>query len=410
MISDFYPPFWGGVEVMVSRLSRELSLRGHAVSVATLTAPDLAKVEMDEGVTVHRLRSSTQRSASLFKDQSRPWAPPMPDPGAVLALRSLISSQRFDIVHGHDWLARSYLPLARRRNEPLVMSLHYFTLSCPKKSLVFNGEPCSGPQLVKCLRCAGDHYGRLKGSAVVAGQRVFAPYESAVVDLFLPVSESTAQENRLQRDGRQYVVVPNLLSEERPYEADGERLAELPEEPFLLFVGDMRREKGVHVLLEAHRRLRDPLPLVIVAKVWDDDIGPLPEGVHVLRNWPNPTVRAAMAKSAALVVPSTWAEPFGMVVTEALAAGRPVVASRIGGIPEIIRHEEEGLLVEPGEVDALTAALQRIIDDVDGREAMAERARERAEFYAAERVVPLFEAAYARAAEVKASRLRRAAA
>jgi len=409
MITDFYPPYWGGVEVLVYRLSRELTLRGHVVSVVTLAGPGLPEVALEDGVTVHRLRTATQRAGALFTDQARPWAPPLPDPGAVMTLRQLLARERFDIVHGHDWLSRSYLPFAARRLEPLVMSLHYFTLSCPKKSLTFHGEPCCGPALTKCLGCAGDHYGRLKGTLVVAGQRWYGRRESELVDLFLPVSESTALENGLEADHHEYAVVPNLLSTAEPDAVDHERLAELPSELFLLFVGDMRREKGIDVLLAAYRRLKSPPPLVIVAKIWHESFGPLPEGVRVVRNWPNPTVRAAMARSSALVVPSIWAEPFGIVVTEALAAGRPVVGSRIGGIPEIIRHEQEGLLVEPGNVAALAGALQRITDDVELREAMAVRALARADVYAADRVVPMFEAAYARAAELKAARSRRAA-
>lgn len=411
MISDFYPPYWGGVEVLVSRLSRELTARGHDVTVITLAGPDLPEVTEEDGVTVHRLRSATQRLGALFTDPDRPWAPPVPDPGALLTLRTLVSGNRFDIVHGHDWLARSYLPFARRRPEPLAMSLHYFTLVCPKKSLTFHGKPCGGPALLKCLGCAGRHYGPVKGPVVVAGQRLFARRESALVDLFLPVSESTAFENGLAAAGRPYAVVPNFVSEEEPAAVDQDRLTELPEEPFLLFVGDMRREKGLHVLLDAYRRLPNPPPLVIVAKIWGEGFGPLPEGVRVVRNWPNPTVRAAMARSLALVLPSVWAEPFGIVVTEALAAGRPVVASRIGGIPEIVRHGREGLLVEPSDVGGLTDALQRITEDAGLREAMAARATERAGFYAAGRVVPLFEAAYARAGELKARHhMRRSAA
>lgn len=410
MISDFYPPFWGGVEVLVSTLSKALTRRGHSVTVATLAAPKLPSVAEDDGVTVHRLRSMTQRLSALFTDQSRPWAPPVPDPGVVLALRLLLASQHFDVVHGHDWLARSYFPFARRETAPLVMSLHYFTLSCPKKSLTFNDSPCSGPALVKCLGCAGDHYGRVKGSAVVAGQRIFSRAEAALVDLFVPVSESTAVENGLQAAGRQYVVVPNLVPDEEESGVDPGLLAELPAEPFLLFVGDMRREKGMHVLLAAYRQLHEPPPLVIIAKIWDAGFGLLPPGVHVVRNWPNPAVRAAMGRCSALVVPSVWEEPFGIVVAEALSAGRPVVASRIGGIPEIVRHEQEGLLVEPNDVVGLTQALNRLREDPQLRESMAVRARQRAKLYAADSVVPLFEAAYARAGELKAARRQRPAA
>src|SRR6188474_2299277 len=87
MVTDFYPPFMGGVEVLVSTLSRELVARGHEVAVATLGAPGLAARELDGGARVHRIRASTQRTARLFATGARPWAPPAPDPEAVLGLR-----------------------------------------------------------------------------------------------------------------------------------------------------------------------------------------------------------------------------------------------------------------------------------------------------------------------------------
>jgi glycosyltransferase involved in cell wall biosynthesis len=395
MISDFYPPFLGGVEVLVSSLSRQLVQRGHDVSVATLAAPDLAEAEDDGGVRIHRIRSTTQRAERLFASAGRPWAPPAPDPGAVAGLRRVLERERPEIVHGHDWLARSFLPLKRRDGPRLVASLHYFTLACPKKSLMRNGRSCEGPGPAKCLRCAGQHYGALKGAAVVAGQRACAPLEARLVDLFLPVSEATASGNGLPGSGLSYVVVPNFVQPPPDPGAHRALIAELPSQPYLLFVGDVRRDKGAHVLLDAYQRLRDPPPLVLIGKVWPDTPSRLPAGVTMQRYWPNAAVREAMRGCLALVTPSIWQEPFGLVVAEALTAGRPVVASAIGGIPEIVRDRQEGLLVAPGDSAALAAALQRIVDDGDLREGLAANALRRSASYAPDAVVPQVEAAYA---------------
>jgi len=405
MVTDFYPPFVGGVEVLVSGVSQELATRGHDVAVATLAAPGLPSTELDGPVRVHRIRSTTQRAGRLFASQSRPWAPPAPDPGAVRALHAIVRRERPDVVHGHDWLARSYLPLDRTTGPALAMSLHYFTLSCPKKNLMRRGEPCSGPSLRKCLPCAGDHYGSAKGTAVVLGQHAFSRVEATAVDLFLPVSEATALGNGLTGAGPAYEVVPNMI---RPAPDPGPHralLGQLPEDPFLLFVGDIRAEKGIHVLLDAYGRLADPPPLVLIGKVWPDTPAP-PPGVTLVRDWPNAAVRAAMPRALALVAPSVWPEPFGIVVTEAMAAGRPVVASRIGGLPEIVRDGHEGLLVPAADPAALAAAMTRIVSAPEEREAMAARAGERSARYTAGAVVPRFEAAYERAAELRSRRRR----
>ena len=396
MVCDFYPPFVGGVEVLVSGLARELVLRGHDVSVATLAAPGLAPQQDDAGVRVHRIASSTQRVDRLFTAAKRPWAPPAPDPGAVAGLRRVLRSERPDVVHGHDWLARSYLPLKRRDGPRLVTSLHYFTLSCPKKSLMRHGAPCSGPGLAKCLACAGRHYGAAKGTVVVAGQRAAARAEAALTDLFVPVSHATAQGNGLPAAGHPFVVVPNLVPPAPDPAPHAALLRELPHEPFLLFVGDVRADKGIHVLLAAYARLEHRPPLVLLGKVAPDTPRELPPGVLLLRDWPNGAVRAAMGRCLALVAPSVWPEPFGIVVAESLAAGRPVVASAIGGIPEIVRDRREGLLVAPGDVTALASALREIAGDPALREMLAAGALLRAGAYTPARIVPQFEACYER--------------
>jgi glycosyltransferase involved in cell wall biosynthesis len=395
MVSDFYPPFLGGVEVAVRNLSHELIARGHEVAVATLAAPDLPPFETVDGVPVHRVRASTQRSRRLFASSARPWAPPVPDPEAVVGLGRVLANHRPDIVHGHDWLARSVLPHKLTRGFKLVMSLHYYTLTCPKKNLMHMGrEVCAGPALRKCLACAGQHYGRPKGAAVAVGQLAFGRAEAALVDMFLPVSRATARASGLGPRGPAFTVIPNLMPPADGSGAHDARLRELPAEPFLLFVGDVRGDKGASVLLESYRSLHDPPPLVLVGKATPETPTSLPSRAMFLRDWPNAVVRAAMQRCLALVVPSVWSEPFGLVVVESLAAGRPVVASRSGGIPEIVRDGQEGLLVPPSDTAALSAALRRIITDAALREAMAARAADRARQFRPDVVLPLVEGAY----------------
>lgn len=397
MITDFFAPFVGGVEIVVGGLSRELAGRGHEVAVATLAAPGLPSTEDVEGVRVHRIAATAQRAPGLYASADRPWAPPVPDPEAVAGLRAVVGRERPDVVHGHDWLARSYLPLKRRGAPPLVTSLHYYTLTCPKKSLMREGRPCSGPGLRKCLACAGGHYGRAKGTAVVLGQRSFARVEASRTDLFVAVSQATADASGLAEAGLAHVVVPNFVGG-RPDPAEhADLFRALPDGPFLLFVGDVRRDKGVHVLLDAYARLpAPPPPLLLVGELWPESPSRLPPGVRVLGRWPNAAVREAMRRSLAVVVPSVWPEPFGMVVAEALAAGRPVVASAIGGIPEIVRDGREALLAEPGDAAGLADALARMVADDGPRETLAAGAARRALHYAPEAVVPRIEAAYER--------------
>jgi glycosyltransferase involved in cell wall biosynthesis len=407
MVTDFYPPFLGGVETVVSGQARELAARGHDVSVATLAAPKLDAEEEDYGVHVHRIRAASQRVPRLFSSTARPWAPPAPDPGAVRELMRVVARRRPEIVHGHDWLARSYLPLKLRGSAALTMSLHYYTLNCPKKTLVYRQGLCAGPALRKCLECAGAHYGAAKGTMTVLAQRMFSRAEAALVDLFLPVSRATALHNGLLDAALPFEIVPNVITEAPDPMPYAEHLSLLPPDPFFLFVGDIRRLKGSDVLLDAYSRLVAPPPLVLIGKVWPETPRDLPPGVVLLRDWPNGAVRAAMSRCLALVAPSMWAEPFGMVIAETLAAGRPAVASRLGGIPEIVSDGEHGLLVSPGDAAELAAALALVHRDRPLGDRLGRNGLRRAEAFGPAAIIPALEHAYERALSRRRASTRR---
>jgi glycosyltransferase involved in cell wall biosynthesis len=397
MVTDFYHPYVGGVEVVVRNLARELSARGHDVSVATIGTSELPEYEEDGAVRVHRIRSTTRRLDALFS-QRRTWAPPVPDPEAIAGLRRVAAVEAPQIVHGHDWLARSFLPVRTESRVRFIMSLHYYTVSCAKKTLVYRGAPCTGPALTKCTRCGSAHYGVAKGSAVVAGNFIFAAAERRAVDLFIPVSEATAAGNRLVDSGLPYEVIPNFVADSDSLGENDRQLPDLlPEGDFLLYVGDLRKEKGIEVLFDAYRGLTDAPPLVVIGKIWPDSPRELPPNVRVLTGWQNEDVREAQRSCLALLAPSVWPEPFGMVIIEALAAGRPVIASRIAGMAELVEDRVNGLLVPPGDAAALGEAIASLLRDGELVASLAEHASHSVAPFRAAAVVPRFERAYARA-------------
>ncbi|HEY7030765.1 MAG TPA: glycosyltransferase family 4 protein [Thermomicrobiales bacterium] len=397
MVTDFYPPAIGGVERHVQGLSRALVRRGHHVGVATLEFAGAGPGDDDQGVRIHRIRGSSQRLPRLFGNPHRPWAPPLPDPELVLGLRRIIDQERPDVVHGHDWLARSFLPLKRWSGAAFVLSLHYYTLSCAKKSLVRSGAPCDGPGVAKCVRCAADHYGRAKGPIVAVGNHIAGVAERKTADRIIAVSQATATGNGLTTDaGPHLVVVPNFVPEPldaAPVDLDP-YLRQLPADGFLLFVGDLRRDKGIEVLLRAYAGLKDAPPLVLIGKLWPESPTVFPDGVRVLADWPNEAVMAAWRRSLFGIVPSIWPEPFGIVLIEAMASGRPVVASRIGGIPDVVDDEQTGLLVPPADPRALRDAIARLLSDCELRRRMGQEATRRVDRFREATVVPRIEQIY----------------
>ena len=396
MVTDFYYPFLGGVEQHVRTLSHALHERGHQVSVATLWSEGLAEEEDDAGVQVYRLSSGTQRLKFLHKEPKRPWAAPFPDPEIMVGLRRILRRLQPDVVHGHDWLARSFLPLKPSSGAIFVVSLHYYTQSCAKKNLMFHDAPCSGPGFRKCLACGSNHYGAAKGTAAVFANWGFSAAERAAADLFISVSQATAEGNGISAGLPRQVVIPNFLpvASGTQQELLDPYVAHLPKQEFMLFVGDLRPIKGLDVLLKAYAALQNVMPLVLIGKAWPDTPVDLPQNVLVLHNWPNYAVMEAWRRSAIALVPSVWPEPFGIVVIEAMAGGSPVIASRIGGIPEIVVDGESGLLVAPGDAVALQRAMEQLLGDAALRERMGQAAKLRSRDFEASTVVPRIEEVY----------------
>jgi glycosyltransferase involved in cell wall biosynthesis len=140
------------------------------------------------------------------------------------------------------------------------------------------------------------------------------------------------------------------------------------EPPHVLFAGRLSAEKGVQDLLAA----ANGLPLVVVGD------GPLRRQVpQALGFVPHQELGRRYERAAVVACPSRR-EGFGVVAAEAMAHGRPVVASAVGGLLDLVADEETGLLVPPGDTGALRAALERLLGDAALRRRLGEAGRERA--------------------------------
>lgn len=146
------------------------------------------------------------------------------------------------------------------------------------------------------------------------------------------------------------------------------RVGEPAEPPEILFAGRLSPEKGILELIEAARGMR----LVVAGD------GPLRDRVPgALGFVPHDELERLYARAAIVACPSRR-EGFGVVCAEAMAHGRPVVASAVGGLLDLVVHEETGLLVPPGDIASLRAALERLLGDRELRRRLGAAGRERA--------------------------------
>ncbi len=398
MLAQFYPPIVGGEERHVRNLSTGLAGRGHDVSVATLQCPGTAALEIDCGVKVYRLPGMTQRIAPLFNDSERRHAPPFPDPELTVRLRQIVARERPDVVHAHNWMLHSYLPLKKWSAAPLVVTLHDFGMVCAIKTLARANGLCSGPAITRCLRCAARHYGPVKGSIVTLANWTFGAIERLAADTFIAVSEAVAFANNLHETGVPFEVIPNFVPDDVAClnSASEQVQALLPKEGFIFFAGDLNRNKGAAVLLEAYSALRDAPPLVLVGRRCPDTPANLPPGATIHIKWPHRAIMHGWRRCLFGVTPSVWPDPCPTVIMEAMASGRPSIATAIGGSPELIDHKKTGLIVRPDDAQALADAMETLIRNPELRDAMGRAALKKVQTLSAAAIIPRIELLYER--------------
>jgi glycosyltransferase involved in cell wall biosynthesis len=403
LVTDAFEPMIGGADRAVKSVATELAARGHSVAVAAAWQPGLPARETRDGIPIHRLRDLTSRIPWISADPYRHVPPPFPDPEGVVRFRRLIGRFRPDLVHSYGWLTYSCAAALAGTGIPLVLSMHDYGNFCALRTLLhMDREACTGAAPLKCRRCAASHYGRAKGAVaaagVLGGRRLLTRHARGVQSntgytRSVAWRDLLAGRARFAQGSPADAVIPPFHDRVREAEPDLAVLDRLPA-GYVLFVGALRRVKGVEVLLEAHGRLADPPPLVMIGTREIDTPAGFPPGVTVLEALPHATVMAAWDRALFGVFPSVGPEPFGIVVNEAMSRGRAVIGTAPGGHGEMIVDGETGLIVPGGDVEALAAAMRRLIEDRELRERLGAAAARRAELFEPETWVPRVEELY----------------
>lgn len=196
-----------------------------------------------------------------------------------------------------------------------------------------------------------------------------------------------------------YRVIPNFIPDKvEGLNGDLEAyLSQLPEAGYLLFVGAFGLHKGVDILLQAYGDINTEVPLVLIGyELPEYSFGSanIPPNVFIFKHWPNTAVMEAWRRSNIALIPSKWAEPCPTVVMEAMVTGRPVIGSRIGGIPDIIVDGETGILVPPADPVNLRQAIKQLLDNAELRDRLGQAGQQRVVEFQASSVIPHIEQVY----------------
>jgi glycosyltransferase involved in cell wall biosynthesis len=403
LVSPHYPPrFIGGVERIARRLAHRLRDAGHAPTVVAVErlgveprSPRLAEVSDDEGVPVWRLSLPREAEDEAFASTYRPR-------GAEAWLRDWLARERPDVIHLHSGylLGGAVLEAAAAQRIPVAVTLHDYWFICPRITMLQpGGACCTGPDSpAKCAWCLateqrryrlperllGAPIARAVGRALSAGPvSAISPLASRVREVetrqqFLSIALNGAaaimSPSLFLRDQIAQAGVPRERIELLPYGIEpGARVARRAADDVLLrvgFLGQIAPHKGLHVLIPAVRALRERRVELIV----QGDLTREPAYVASLRAlaagdprivFAGPIVDgrvdALFGAIDVLAVPSVWYENAPLVMLEAKRAGVPVLASRLGGMAELVRHDVDGLLAAPGSPAAFARQLERLL-------------------------------------------------
>ncbi len=400
LISHGFPPeSVGGVEQHVAGLSQCLAEMGHEVEIYTRTsAPGRPQGELrrdEEGpCPVTRVVYRFEGVDSLERLYGHELL--------ERALQSFLDGQRFDVAHVHHLtgLSTGSLRVLSQAGIPTVLTLHDYWLMCPRGQMWHRRhEVCEVVERTRCASCLVATFPQLlteQDSEV----EVEALHRRARSDLSLPQALVVPSARiippfaALGVDPGRFQVVENGV--------DTEALAAVPlpdpdpRRPLRIgYLGTAIPSKGLHVLVEAFQRLP---PGSATLKIHGNSVPyhgeegylsgllqTLGPGHEVTYHGPYQTAELPriLGSLDLVAAPSLWHEAFGLTVREGLAAGRPAVVSRIGGLQDAVDDGVEGILVPPGDVEALSSALGELATDRGRLHRMARACRGRVRGFAA---------------------------
>ncbi len=296
---------------------------------------------------------------------------------AVENIKRLIDTEKPAIAHLHNiyhQITPSIIPVLRKRGIKVVLTLHDYKIICPNYLMLTKGqicEKCGGETFWHAYinNCEQSSYTKSLLLAIEAyWHKFFNSYQH--VDIFLTPSRFMADIVSQFTIKREKIKVLYNGIDTRKFLAtdeDGE---------YALYFGRISREKGVGTFLSAHLRLNGIMSAKVVGT------GPLASVLEkkykqasFLGFKQGQELRKLIKKASFIVVPSEWYENCSMTVLEAMAMGKPVIGSRIGGIPEQIEDGITGFLFEMGNIEELTQKMTILGSDAGLRKQMGHAAR-----------------------------------
>jgi len=298
-------------------------------------------------------------------------------------IRELIEDVKPDIAHIHliyHQISPAILPIIKEYGIPIVQTLHDYKPICPTYSLVSKGRVCE--------RCRGKFFYHAtlqrcnRGSLPASVLNSIEMYLHHMLrwydlpDVYITPSDFMRRKMiELGMPPEKFVHIPNFVDPQKhPYSTDfGD---------YFVYVGRLVPIKGIRTLLLAMKQVDEARLLIIGDGPQREELEEFTtysrlENVEFLGYQSTEILLGLMSRARFSVLPSECYENCPMSVLESMAMGKPVIGARIGGIPELISHSEDGMLFESGNVDDLADKIDYMLTDPQRCQEMGMRAREK---------------------------------
>ena len=378
VVHQFLPDHVGGIEIYVQNLSQRLEDSGALVRVfcgngLNLYAPASVLRSIGELRTVqlHDTEDAPEKKFSFFRTfRNR----------AVLeCFKKTLLEFRPHVIHIHHtlYLSGELIFIAKQQGIPVVLTLHDYWFLCHKLHMVDSwGNQCSGPRgSAKCALCFLSEKKGALGlvNACLLGMPLLyrTRYQKKVLDsadfLVVPAGFFRDILSRYLKSVQKIRIIPYGISTPQTPHSPGLSISK----PIrFAYLGTIKPHKGIDILIDAFNALapEESACLDIYGHVKAGDkyglemLQKCHEGrIRFRGSYNNQNVETILKRSDVVIVPSIWRETGPLVALEALANGRPVIASNLGGMAEIIQEGENGFLFTPGNRTSLLERIRAIL-------------------------------------------------
>ena len=357
LVHQFFPKHYTGTERFTLDLAAQMQRMGHYPTVVTYEPnSDVDEFQRLTSQILVKRYTYSKIPVVAFRHAGPADASAIYQPAIERAFRKLEFG--CDLVHVcHPMWLSSIAKLCKDSNTPVVMTLTDAWLLCPRALLDLDFRLCNGPEGGE--KCFSSCRLRMKPRYLDARSLYYMADEVAAPSRFLPTLIASNGWNR------KVAVIPHSINYAHVRRSTNEKPSRSLN---FVFIGTLQWHKGVHVLIEAFRRVsNDNIVLKIYGSHNHSDyfkaVLHLMQGddrIRLLGPFPEERLPDIMNDASVIVVPSTYYENYPLVMLTALAYRVPAIVTNIGGMPEVIKQSVNGFLFDVGRVDQLTDIIEQI--------------------------------------------------